>query len=357
MTRIVKMRQMKAFPPIMLLFAALNFAPLTQAEESIPQDLNLGFYSSQALEIPDAVKAQEKFIYRITVPYFSTLAKKHYEQVKANPKLSAAALADIIACQKANLDSCVIHLGEIQGSAFLDESGSSIWTNCHIVHAWIEYQKQNLILSGIPDSSLLREVFASSVPMQLKDSNGREIFAGERSGKANIQSMMVLSRLAPRELECSVMDDVVKIRLPSPLAAAGIKRSKDRPALLANQKTFIGGHPRPTDTRLALGKLDSDGKSFYWATGPHLAKGADSQKYFLGRKDYSFTLSNSFLQILLSDSAEGMSGGPALNEKGELVGIYKGLIPLDSEKKDLPLASLFYDIGGMRFVEIFAEGL
>ena len=62
-------------------------------------------------------------------------------------------------------------------------------------------------------------------------------------------------------------------------------------------------------------------------------------------------------EALLSDSIEGMSGGPVLNREGELVGIYKGLLPFSKEVRDMPLASIFLSVIELSFVENFCDGL
>lgn len=349
------------YAPTLFIFSILaaTFCGPVRAASNIPDTLNLGFYAEHSAEIPAAVKNQKKFIYRFNIQYFTEVKAAHYSELIQNPRFSSQAKADLVECTSALLPSCVIPLGEIRGSAFLDESGKSIWTNCHLVNSWIEYKKQKLLLQGTERSDLLKNLLSSSIPFTLLNADGSIALTSSDTAPAVLEALAVVGRSNPELLSCSIQDDAVKIRLPVALAEKGIQRSKKYPLFQTNQKVYIGGNPRATNSRAAIGKLDSDGNHFYWTTGSILLRGPEFKRYFdfHGRGTIGFDMNGPNAQAVLSDSIEGMSGGPALNESGELVGIYKGFLPLTEAQRDIPFLSLILDNSELRFIEILSEHL
>jgi hypothetical protein len=325
---------------IFLLFAfTSNAAPSMQ----------LGFYSSQADEISKSVKEQEKNLFRFEIPYFAEVRAKHYQDLIDNPNLSSAGKDDLKSCQEKNSPSCWIHFARERGTAFLTERGDAIWTNCHLVATWIQYQKQQLLFTGVEEKDLWLRLRDSSIPFLLRDSQGkirknpedRSVFiAGVFKGMDH-----------PKEIYCSPFDDAVKIQLHANLGV-GSKKSVSPPQ--EGERLYLGGFPRPTDTR-AAGK-SSDGENFYWSFGEYLNR--KSLSSYLGKDiELEFAFSNPHYEAFLGDSSQGMSGGPVFNERGEVLGIYKGFLPADLEKKDIPLASQFISNAGLRFIEIYSESL
>lgn len=307
--------------------------------------MRYGFAERDSPEVPAAVKARSRFIYRLDLPFFTTTKKASYEDLLALPSFPTEAKEDIETCRAAGLENCVIRFGAWRGSAFLDESGDAIWTNCHMVHGWIAYERQGLFLEG--ETDILKALMKRDIPLSLTDAEGRI----QEIGSARLKAFVASGLKNQAQLECSLGNDAVKLQLGRALAERGIPRVRK---IEAGEMLYVGGFPRETKSRASRGRADSNGESFYWTLGAHLPKGAASEEYFGDPERYSLALGNPYAEALLADGIEGMSGGPVLNERGEVTGIYKGYLPLDKENKDIPLVSVLFS--NLRFVEIFSEG-
>jgi hypothetical protein len=329
----------------MILLTQLLFACSLLAASSI----NLGFYSPRAEEVPTLVREQQKNLFRFEIPYFAEVRAKHYQALIDNPKLSSAGKIDLKNCQEKNAPTCWIHFAQERGTAFLTEKGDSLWTNCHLVSTWIEYQKQQLIFSGVEDRDLWKRLRESSIPFVLKDAKGEN--RKSKEDRAVFIAGVFKGMDHPKEIHCSPFDDAVKIQLSTSL---GIGTRKSAQISREEEMLYLGGFPRPTDTRQE-GK-NSDGESFYWSFGEYLTR--SSLSTYLGKNvELDFAFSNPNHEAFLGDSSQGMSGGAVFNAQGEVVGIYKGFLPADREKKDIPLASQFISNSGLRYIEIYSESL
>lgn len=304
--------------------------------------MNLGFYELESPSIPKNIQESSVKIFKITVPYYSYVNDSKYDVVlnsqKAKPELKRL----VQKCKEAKKLTCIVPLGTISGTAFLDESPDHIWTNCHIVREWMKHaaQDQNFV-----DSKQMYAYFlATPVPLVLNSVEGQTVYS--QTEKAFVKAFI------PEGTACSFQDDLVKIKLSKPLAAEGLMWGKP---LTTTKNVFLGGFPMATETRESVGKQDSDGQQFYWTFGDTIDfKNANDQKYLAQKPNIEFATSGTYLHGLLADGVEGMSGSPVLNEKAEVIGIYKGFIPWSMETKDTPFVSLFIDRSGMRFVEIFS---
>lgn len=315
---------------------------------------NLGFQEAYSPKVPSLVKAQFSYIYRLKMPLFVSATEDEYDFFLANSATPANTRQDIQRCIDANLSVCVVHLGEMHGTAFLDEDGYSIWTNCHLIKDWIDYQKQELQLNHVVPSQWLGEILNSSIPVELTQEASNQIFSGSRE-TAFLDAAVIVDKSTPTQMTCSPQDDVVKIKLSRKLAEHGIKRSS-RP-LQTNEIYYIAGFPRPTDSRIKFKKNDSQGDRLYWTSGLNINK-EKSLNNNLGKENLlGFALAGPYTQILLADSAEGMSGSPVLNKQGEMVGVFANFLPVDSQKPDIPLVSIFISNEGLKYVEIFSENL
>jgi hypothetical protein len=311
--------------------------------------LELGFFPQGSPAIAPANIAQEPSLLRLEIPYFAEVAAKHYQALLENPKLNEQAKEDLQRCQTQKAASCWIHFGQERGTAFLIGDGSEAWTNCHLVASWIEYRKQELLFAGTKLENLWLELRASSIPLQLTDSQGNLRKSSEES--ALFSAGVFKGMKDPATIYCSPADDAVKIRFARSLGQ-GLALSRQK--LRDGEILSLGGYPRPTDSR-GLGK-ESDGKNFYWTKGGFLDR-VSYDEYFGKNNDLGFILNDSYTSILLADSSQGMSGTAVLNATGEVVGIYKGFLPADREKKDVPRASLFLTVDTLRFIEIYSESL
>lgn len=331
------------------LFSCLFTISPASSNAAWAYQMELGFYPAGSAVISPTNLANESSLLRLEIPYFAEVLGKHYQTLLDNPKLNEKAKTDIRRCQENGAAACWIHFGQERGTAFLIGDGSEIWTNCHLVASWIEYRKQDLQFSGTKLEDLWKALRSSSIPFQLTDSQGNLRKSSEDS--AHFVAGVFKGMNDPASLHCSTIDDAVKIRFDRSLGN-GLKFSKEK--IRAGEILSIGGYPRPTESR-GEGK-ESDGKSFFWGKGSFLPR-AEYDNYFGKGHNLGIVLNDSYTAVFLADSSQGMSGTAVLNTKGEVVGIYKGFMPFDREKKDVPRASLFLSLDALRFIEIYSESL
>lgn len=309
--------------------------------------MNWGFYPQNSSEIPSAVHAVQSKIFHITMPYFITLTEKEYDVILAAEKMPEPTKTAVQECKKEKREKCVAPLALIAGTAFLDKSPDHIWTNCHIVRSWMEYAGQKEIFHK---SAEVRGFFANqSIPLKLKSASGEIIYSD--SEPSSLKSFATQPHFPYVESGCNAQDDLVKIKLSRRLSDTGLVWRKGKYEGLI----YMGGFPRPTDSRKLMGKMDSDGKEFFWTSGDAMGKnGENAQAYLQQKKNLEIALAGPFLNINFADGVEGMSGSPVLNSEGEVLGIYKGFLPLSDEQRDVPFISLYISTEGMRYVEILS---
>jgi hypothetical protein len=308
--------------------------------------MNLGFYAQDAKEIPVAVQVSKEKIFKITMPYYLQVTPKDYEKILLAPKFPAESKAAIQSCVDNKSEVCIMPFAQIEGTAFLGKSPDVLWTNCHIVAAWMNSMSHGLTFTKSEDVRIFFKT--QNLPMKLMNNYGESVWA--ENDKAYVKSFAVPYSLEGIEPVCNARDDMIKIQLDRNLSDSGLSWSKDSATTV-----YMGGYPRATTSREPLGKTDSDGKQFYWTFGDHIDKDSPEGLAYLEQKpNLDLVLSGTYTKSTLFDSIEGMSGSPVLNSKGEVLGIYNSFIPISKEQKDIPFLSLYIDTGGMRFLEILS---
>lgn len=310
-------------------------------------NMNWGFYPHNAPEVPTAVQAVQSKIFRITIPYYITLSEKEYDVILNAPGMSVETKLATQSCKDEEVPSCIVPLTMIVGTAFLDKSPDHIWTNCHIVNAWMEFVGRNETFSK---SSQVRTFFsAKDIPIRLSSTNGDEVYS--ESEVSTLKTFATRPNFPVVDSGCNSQDDLVKIKLSRKLAESGLPWRQG----LYEGPIYMGGFPRPTESRKAMGKMDADGKNFFWTFGDAIEKtGSEAQSYLQQKPNLEISLAGPYLNINFADGVEGMSGSPVLTSEGEVVGIYRGFLPLTAERRDIPFISLYLSTLGMRFVEILS---
>lgn len=308
--------------------------------------MNLGFYPKNSALVPEPVHAARSKIFKITMPYHITLQAKEYDAILAAPTISPATKDQTQYCKDMNKQSCVVPFSKISGTAFLGKTPNTLWTNCHIVRSWMEFAGQEQVFTK---SDQARAFFIlQKMPMELHNSDGEAVWTIQ--DRAVLRSFSAQVNFPNIDSSCNAQDDMVKIQLSRDLQKEGLMWGKT-----ASAQVYMGGYPRPTETREPLGKADSDGKSFYWTLGPSLFKDSAEGKSFLALiPNINLAIAGPFLDLFLADGVEGMSGSPVLDEAGAVVGIYKGFVPVSKEQTDTPFVSLYFTTSGMRFLEILS---
>lgn len=316
-------------------------------------EFNAGFYAADSDEVPAAVRAQIPYIYNLKVRYFAPVQAKSYDPFLASEKIPAETAADLRVCKERGLPSCWVHFDWIQGTAFLDEDGGAIWTNCHMVYAWIEYRKQQLLLAGA-EGKLFHPILVSDIPLEGRDLEGRVLFDSASAG-ARVEAAEMNPFSSNEDVNCSRRSDAVKIRLATQLAPQGISRKIRTLPLQPGEPLYVGGFPSPTESRAALGKGDSLGHTFHWTFGPHIAK-SEMPAHFGKENPFSLAVAGPYTEPFLGDSAVGQSGSPVFDRDGNLMGIFTSYVNGPGAPKTAPpVMSLMLTSDGMKYIEIYSQ--
>lgn len=306
-----------------------------------------GFQADGDPVIPPAVAAANVSILKITTPYYIPLKRTDVPAFRSAKNLTADGHRELDECETSGLDECMIPILSMEGTAFVDRKHpDAVWTNCHLVDAWVRYQKYRSLRDHDGFRERIRDL---RIPVRVQDHAGTLL---EERAEFHIEISHLHDGTGLRDSGCNLSDDAVRLRGPR----------IDRPALrwapseaAPGEATFIGGYPRATTERAAIRARDSDGQHFAWTAGrvfgptdfeqELIAAGLSPEAYALARAGiYSLLLSN--------DGAEGMSGGPILNARGEVLGIFRGILP-GPDARGWPIATVGISTGGLRFLEIY----
>ncbi|MGE3263404.1 MAG: trypsin-like peptidase domain-containing protein [Bacteriovoracia bacterium] len=249
--------------------------------------------------------------------------KRAAEQGSKNP-LVKVLLSQIENCEKVqNLRACVIHDSVTKGTAFVAQSGDSLWTNYHVISPNLDLLRKNENLT--PEQIKTK---GRALGFYLLDSQGNIIFDGLRE-----KATLVL--LPPAGLAASE-SDYVKIKISREIAAP-LKISND---LQPDRATFTVGFPactgckdeenNPEDPTMFLDRgsnKNSSGVGMYVSTGRILP--LNQATGFLGPAAFEVSQQPGFAQgtrnfYSSGDAVQGNSGGPIFDESGKVLMIADG---------------------------------
>gem|GEM_PF-4084203 len=317
---------------------------------------NLGFYNETSEQIPQAVRAARSKIFKVKLPYYENVPAEDYSQLLGDTSISQKSRLHIKNCIQNQKPNCSVPLYVINGTAFLDRDPNYVWTNCHIVSNWMKHSLEEKVFENSED--LFSKATSLPMPLKLFDQFGETLIDGSLPSQQSF--LAIFSR---RQTDggwasaCNPQDDLVKIKVTPGRFHEGLpwSRNKDRSHA---EELFVGGFPRPAE-RASLAqnpseKMSSDGKNFFWATGPHFNKDTEASALFTKENNLGFALVSPYVQGFFADGAEGFSGSPVLDKNGEVVGIYQSYVPsVADDKFSPPLISMYTATAGMRYLEAF----
>lgn len=310
---------MKNFIKLNIVLLVLTLKSIVFAQ-SIPE--GMGFYDHQDATIPSLVQQASKSIFRLAVPSGNqvTVAKlfngksteeaisfiNGLDQSKISKTDKAIFLFQLHQCLKNSTQPCTVFEGVEQGTGFVVDDGSKIYTAYHVIKSVASNSILPIFIIGSSE-----EIIFSPIDIELTII---------KVGNTNV----------PAGLNPNVegkLQDIVSIKsslkISEPLKPASKK-------IEAGSKVYMTGFPMPTKDRNKYGALDSDGLSKYTSIGHILT--AEEIKIIALKKFGSITdgiLSDLVNNLVISnaDGAPGISGAPTLNENGEYVGIYTSGAP------------------------------
>lgn len=300
----------------------------------------MGFYSLDVEDIPQAVKDSAKSVFKIAVPagkrvpvqqIFGEQSLEDMMTKLQNMPISESVTAidkaifavQIYDCIQQKTVACQVFQGVSTGTAFVTGDGQDLRTAFHVVEDLAKFDDHEKRLN--PRRS------ATPINILLVNSDGQAVRSPADLGAIfkSVPSRALRNDLYKDRKDHRVQfnDDQVLIRLRVPVATPiPIAKVSSKPGDIA----FIAGVPHQTQDRRAFRLPDSDGMTVRASKGTILGtselstrlrqSGLDVDKKFLEE-----SLLNAV--ALTADGAPGLSGGPILNTRGEIIAIYTAAVP------------------------------
>lgn len=336
----------------LLTVVTLNVA---SAEVLAPFSTELGFNRlshpstpSMLIDVTDSVfevrsisedKVDDIQTWDLTDPKFSDVERKIDSIASLDDKERFIIKRQISNCRaRGNEKQCSVLLGTEKGTAFLAGNSTLLWTNAHMVSRFI---KLRATLAQKSIGEILRS--DGRVAIFLFDKNGSLVFDHFTDSSAVTIYPEPSFVALLRGDWYSEDSDFVGIQLSQAIGtpfkigmAPNEGESLYRPGFAAC--TGCLKNPNQTDPDLNRDRGDgrnSDGNGLYWTDG--LNQGMASVNSFLGA-DLSGFFNMKQMIFFSADSQVGFSGGPILNNRGEVVGVFAGSKPRIYDSKMVVLS-------------------
>ncbi len=327
---------------------ALFLSPVTFSAAT-----ELGFKSLNDPSPPPSLRQAAKSVYKVIValeetpgevrvmdldgPQFREFLTKlnALTQEQLTPHERIVVQKQIERCVRDNLrKTCPLFLSFQRGTAFLaGGDGSFLLTNAHIAHRFLQL-KSLMEKKSILD--LLKE--PQFLPIFLFDQSGKLVFDPFltppgiiRYGQPSLHALLAGTGWYGDD------SDYVVIQLPSPLGQP-LKIAK---SITASEMLYRPGfasctgcvaQPNTTDPQLNADRTphgNSNGRDLYWTAGRSYT--LTEAAVFLKAPPKYFENSHQQNWVFFeADAQVGMSGGPILNSRGEVVGVFAGSKPMVS---------------------------
>lgn len=291
-----------------------------------------GFFRIDDVSIPAPVRQAAQSVFKLKTPDSETHRpafvidmQTEKENYRHSFGVDSYQQAQFEFCERTALRYCAIFLDVGNGSAFLAEDHQSIFSALHNVSDLlaVQVEKQKLFSHDEIRSRLLNV----ALPLVMQDHANELVF----SSKANMAVPRFLS--ANRDIYNLKMgdstfkfrlSDLIRMSVASPIGKNPLQISARPPKV--GDRVYGIGYPAATFNRKAdFHAQDSDGVSL-WISKGHVI----STEEFIRRTGYSFpevvkTAFDEYMVLVDFDVEHGDSGGPIVNEDGEVIGIMQAL--------------------------------
>lgn len=285
-----------------------------------------GYWPLDSDKVPAAVREAAKSVYRISVPAGSSqdftkefIRKKHVEVLKnmeadkaITPTQKMLAEFGIQNClEDDTIPSCTLFRKVASGSVF-GIGPNSIGTAFHNIESYI-FQFLNQVGPGLERIDLL---FSLKIPGVLTATDGSLHKVLMKIDETKLSTKAMDRIIEGKSLGFTPFDAVV-LKVEGIQIPFSVKLADKRPAV--GEPLFAIGFPIQTTGNQMYDKPDSDGNSFRVVTGPYL--NLDMRPYLkVENEDILETIMLGTV-IFGTNCTSGMSGGPIVNDRGEIVGV------------------------------------
>jgi hypothetical protein len=315
-----------------------------------------GFYSPRDNKFSGPVKEASKSVFEIRTAFISDLENFSDVMVAdiSNPSNKNTVLAKIdqaqdprdriilrafvANCEKqATLAECPLPSSFNGGTGFITDGGSKFWTNAHVVDPMVKTRAASR-------EKTVSEILHTkdNYPVFIFDADGNLVFNGleEQLSFGNLPGQSKV--LTQKDDWFGIDNDAISLSLPNALGKP-LKFSSQ--SFSENQNVSIIGYPYCTGCADPSGNNDltfsnrgstpnaenciEKSTKGYIMNADQWAEFADIPQALMGDVD------KSHFMITTADTQHGMSGGPMLNDQGEVLGLNAGSKPVRWNNKVL----------------------
>lgn len=339
----------KQVSSLVLLWTLLSVVTLNVTlAHAEPIRTEIGFKKIEDPALPAQVRATSDSVFEIRIVSEENLEdivvlnltepknKDIDQRMRENPNLDELERIVFIKqferCRREQIETaCPLYTGIEKATGFLVKDGSQIMTNAHVVNRILKLQARQ---QGKPVPELLKT--SPWVSVFLFNKEGKLVFDPylNRPSLVKFETPSKLGLTSPSGWYAEDTDYVV-VQLPKvlgkPLKIAAAAKTGEMLYRLG-YASCTGCELNPNQANPELNRdrgagLNSNGVGLYWSRGKSQALDVVQSLLRIPSEFFSLSKKENFL-FFAADAQIGMSGGPILNEAGEVVGVFAGSKPV-----------------------------
>jgi hypothetical protein len=329
--------------PALFIFFTVATLSASSAFADVQLPTELGFQKLESSSTPAAVKKTADSVFEVrlvyeadpnkivvmdlTDPKFKDIDQKVDAVTKLDANEKTVIKNQIQRCRRDGIDKqCPVFFTMEKATAFLvGGDGSYLLTNAHVVNGFLK------MVSALQNKSVLELLKSQQrILIYLFDQSGKLIF-DPYLNQANVIKYGEPSQLAIMQSSWYAEDSDYAVLKLSKVIGQPLKVAK---SFKAGEVVYHTGFaactgcdsaPNTTDAELNRDrspKPNSTGVGYYWTAGN--LQSAATARAFINADWYLNLARLNDMLFFNADAQVGMSGGPILNQAGEVVGVFAG---------------------------------